>query len=87
MKEYGVEALGTETSMPQPAPRPFAAQYAWRLLLSDAWAVVAFLFGLLGLICLLLGLLLALVLAQFPLAIIFILIGLLLVALPAAVIA
>jgi hypothetical protein len=42
--------------VPPPAPRPIAGRYAWQLLLTDGWAVVAFVFGLLGIIFLPVGL-------------------------------
>ena len=41
--------------VPPPAPRAIAASYAWRLLLTDGWAIAAFVFGLLGAIFTLLG--------------------------------
>ena len=33
---------------PPPPPRPIAGKYAWRILSTDAWAVAAFVFCLLG---------------------------------------
>lgn len=35
---------------PPPAPRPISNKYVWRLLSSDGWAIVGFVFGLLGVI-------------------------------------
>ena len=34
--------------MPPPAPRPFSNSYTWKLLMSDGWAIAAFVFILLG---------------------------------------
>jgi hypothetical protein len=40
---------------PPPPPRPVSERYAWRLLMSDGWGVVSFVFVLLGAIFALLG--------------------------------
>jgi hypothetical protein len=39
-----------ETTAPPPAPRPISGKYAWRLLFTDSWGIVALIFGLLGVI-------------------------------------
>jgi Protein of unknown function (DUF3592) len=46
--------------MPPPPPRPIADSYAWRLLVTDGWAIAAFVFGLLGAIFTLVGVVLTL---------------------------
>jgi membrane protein implicated in regulation of membrane protease activity len=45
----------TGVPMPPPAPRTIVNNYAWRLLLADAWAIAAFIFGFLGAIFAVLG--------------------------------
>ncbi len=40
---------------PPPPPRPISERYAWRLLWSDAWSIVGFIFGILGLTFTLVG--------------------------------
>jgi hypothetical protein len=45
---------------PPPPPRAISDNYAWRLLLTDGWAIVAFVFGLLGAIFTLVGTILTL---------------------------
>jgi hypothetical protein len=35
---------------PPPPPRPISKNYIWRLLYTDGWSIVAFVFGLIGLI-------------------------------------
>ena len=45
----------TGVPMPPPAPRPIANNYAWRLLLTDAWGIAAVIFGFLGAIFAVLG--------------------------------
>src|SRR5947209_5323450 len=40
---------------PPLAPRPISSKYAWRLLLTDGWSIVALVFGLLGFIFSLVG--------------------------------
>lgn len=47
------EAGGVPT--PPPPPRPVSERYAWRLLMSEGWGVVSFVFVLLGAIFALLG--------------------------------
>ncbi len=44
--------------MPPPAPRPIASNYAWKLLLSDGWAISALVFLILGFVFTLLGIIL-----------------------------
>jgi hypothetical protein len=39
-----------EVAPPPPAPRLISGKYTWRLLLTDAWGIVALVFGLLGVI-------------------------------------
>jgi hypothetical protein len=63
----GTSAPGTSSASgagslptPPPPPRPFADSYAWRLIWSDGWGVVGFIFALLGAIFSVLGLLLTL---------------------------
>ncbi len=46
-----VEAATTaeeDVLMPPPPPRPISDSYAWRIMLTDGWAVSSFVFGLLG---------------------------------------
>ncbi len=40
---------------PPPAPRSISPRYVWRLLWSDAWFIVAFIFGILGTVFALVG--------------------------------
>jgi hypothetical protein len=42
-------------STPPSAPRPISNRYAWRLLSTDGWSIVALVFGLLGIIFSLVG--------------------------------
>jgi len=46
---------------PPPAPRPVADSYAWKLVWSDGWGVLGFIFSLLGAIFTVVGLVLTLV--------------------------
>lgn len=50
-------ATATEGDLPNPppAPRSISSRYVWRLLSSDAWSVVAGIFGILGLVFTLVG--------------------------------
>lgn len=48
-------AQDQDLPMPPPAPRPISPRYVWRLLWSEAWWIVAFIVGLLGLIFTLVG--------------------------------
>jgi hypothetical protein len=49
------ETKAARISPPPPSPRPISRRYAWRLLSSDGWAIVAMVFLLLGVIFSLLG--------------------------------
>ncbi len=50
-------AAGTAgVATPPPAPRPVADSYAWKLVWSDGWGVVGFIFTVLGTVFALLGL-------------------------------
>jgi hypothetical protein len=51
-------AAAEELLMPPPAPRPIANNYIWRLLLTDAWAIAALVFLILGIVFAPLGLIL-----------------------------
>lgn len=44
-----------ELSAPPLAPRPISEKYAWRLLFTEAWGVVALVFSILGVVFTLLG--------------------------------
>jgi len=60
-----------------PAPRPVADDYALRLLSTDAWAIAAFVFLILGIPFTFLGIALALTLAVGPIGLPFVALGLL----------
>lgn len=60
-----------------PAPRPVAGNYALRLLSTDAWAIMAFVFVILGVPFIFLGIALALTLAAEPVGPPFVALGLL----------
>ena len=63
---------------PPPAPRPIASRYAWKLLVTDGWAIASFVFILLGVIFSLVGAPLALVVVTAFVGIPFVGLGLLL---------
>jgi len=42
-------------SVPPPAPRDVPSNYAWRVLISDGWAIAGFVFALVGFIFLVVG--------------------------------
>lgn len=44
-----------EAIQPPAAPRPISNRYVWRIMLTDAWSIAAFVFALLGIIFLPLG--------------------------------
>jgi len=65
-----------ETIAPPPAPRLISGKYTWRLLITDSWGIVAFVFGLLAVIFSFLGAGLTLVIVTALVGIPFLLIGL-----------
>ncbi len=69
---------------PPPAPRSISGRYAWRLLWSDAWAIIAFILGILGTVFALVGvgLTLGIVTAFVGIPFLFLGLGFLVVSLP-----
>lgn len=51
----GLSASTENIPVPPPAPRLISKSYTWRLLSTDGWSIVAFVFGLLGTIFSLMG--------------------------------
>ena len=63
--------------MPPPAPRPISSSYAWRLLLTDGWAIAALVFVILGAVFMPTGLAMTVAIVTAFVGIPFVLLGLL----------
>ena len=50
-----IPQVEAEVVLPEPPPRAISTDYRWKIMLADAWSLVAFVFGLIGVIFLLVG--------------------------------